>query len=130
MTRPPQDSEDAGGAAALRPPVRHSDPPPWHEIGEDLFEDLCCDVHGLSPEIKSAGRDAEGGRRGKRPVLGSKQAVAWNEKRSTTCKKAGSYAAWQLVVRRVDTDIKRTIGASPQMLELPREAGKRVGALV
>ena len=29
----------------LRPPVNHSDPPPWYELSEDLFEDLCCDVH-------------------------------------------------------------------------------------
>lgn len=38
----------------LRPPVRHSDPPPWHELDPELFEDLCCDAHGLDPHIKRA----------------------------------------------------------------------------
>ena len=56
MTRRARKKNASPAATELRPPVRHSDPPPWYEISEDLFEDLCCDVHGLGAAIKSARR--------------------------------------------------------------------------
>jgi hypothetical protein len=56
MKRRAREKGASTGAAELRLSVRHSDPPPWYEISEDLFEHLCCDVHRLSAEIKSARR--------------------------------------------------------------------------
>src|SRR5260221_8521342 len=40
----------------MRPPVRYSDPPPWHDLGDDEFENLCRDLHGSQEHIAECKR--------------------------------------------------------------------------